>query len=86
MNLKIITLLILILLFTIFVSQNTESVPISFLAWQWELPKIILITVTGLLGVVIGLITSNLLAKKEKKVSENNNSPASDNRDDEKNE
>jgi uncharacterized integral membrane protein len=67
MRFKIIVLLLLIVLFTIFVVQNTEPVSMQLFFWHIaELPKIILLTVTLVVGIVLGFILSAVMNKKKK--------------------
>ncbi|HEY6907207.1 MAG TPA: LapA family protein [Ignavibacteriaceae bacterium] len=60
MKAKIIILMILIVLFTVFVSQNTEVITIDAFFWQFRMSTIVLISLVGLLGVVIGFIIAKL--------------------------
>lgn len=70
MKAKIIILLILIVLFTIFVSQNTEVVTVKAYFWQFKMSIIVLISLTGLLGVIAGLIIAKLFDRPSPKKSE----------------
>lgn len=58
--------MIIIVLFTIFVTQNTEVIPINFLFWTVELSKIVIISLTGLLGLIMGFIIAHLFDKPKK--------------------
>lgn len=60
MKTKIIILMILIVLFTIFVSQNTEVVTVKAYFWQFQMSIIVLISLIGLLGVILGFIVARL--------------------------
>jgi uncharacterized integral membrane protein len=67
MSFKVIILMLLIVLFTIFVVQNTE--PVSMQAFFWrieELPKIILLIVTLVLGIIMGIFISTFINRKKK--------------------
>jgi uncharacterized integral membrane protein len=71
MKAKIIFLMILVVLFTIFVSQNTEVVTVKAFFWQFQMSIIVLISLIGLLGVIFGFIIAKLFdrpspAKMEK--------------------
>ena len=66
MKAKVIILMVLIVLLTIFVSQNTEQVPINAFFWKLEIPKIVLISLTGLTGVILGLILASIFDKQKK--------------------
>ncbi len=72
MKTKIIILLILIVLFAIFVSQNTEVVTVKAYFWQFKMSIIVLISLTGLLGVIAGFIISKLFDRPSSKKSVNN--------------
>lgn len=67
MRAKIIIVMLLIILFTIFVVQNTEPVSMQVFFWHIsELPKIILLTVTLVVGAVLGIIMSAVFNKQKK--------------------
>lgn len=70
MKAKIIILMILIVLFTIFVSQNTEVVTVKAYFWQFKMSIIVLISLTGLLGVIAGFIIAKLFDRPSPKKSE----------------
>jgi uncharacterized integral membrane protein len=60
MKAKIIILMILVILFTIFVSQNTEVVTVRAYFWQFQMSIIVLISLIGLLGVIFGFIIARV--------------------------
>ncbi len=60
MKVKIIIIMLLIVLFTIFVSQNTEVVTVKAYFWQFPMSIIVLISLIGLLGVIFGFIIAKL--------------------------
>lgn len=66
MKAKIIILLILIVLFTIFVSQNTHIIQIDFLAWSIAMSAIVLISLMMLIGVIAGFIIAKMLDRPSK--------------------
>jgi uncharacterized integral membrane protein len=68
MKAKIITIMILVVLFTIFVSQNTSVVKINAFFWTFEMSAIVLISLTGLVGVILGFILSSIFNKQKKMV------------------
>ncbi len=71
MRFKLIILMLLIVLFTIFVVQNTEPVNMQLFFWHIaELPKIILLTVTLVIGVLLGFIITSVLNKQKKHAEE----------------
>ena len=66
MRFKLVLLMLLIILFTIFVVQNTEAVSLKVFFWHIaELPKIILLVVTLVIGIVLGFIISAMFNKKK---------------------
>lgn len=66
MKVKIIILLVLIVLFTIFVSQNTRIVQIDFLFWSIAMSAIVLISLMMLIGVVAGFIVAKIFDRPSK--------------------
>ncbi len=69
MKAKIIIVMILIIFFTIFISQNSGDFQISVLFWKFQIPGIIMILLTGVLGIVIGFILALIFMKPaEKKI------------------
>jgi uncharacterized integral membrane protein len=53
-------LLILVVLFTL---QNTETVPISFLFWEFRISRVLMILTIFVIGVLVG-ISSNYLKRR----------------------
>jgi len=70
MRTKIIFIALLFLLFAILAAQNTISTELKFFFWAINTPLIVMIVVIFILGLVIGLISSNMYERKMKK-SEN---------------
>ena len=66
MKTKIILFMIIIVLFTIFVTQNTEKVDIHVFFWTYNISKIILIVMTGFIGVLLGLIIGSIFTSSKK--------------------
>ena len=66
MKAKIIILLILIILFTIFVSQNTRIIQIDFLFWSIAMSAIVLISLMMLIGVIAGFIIATMFDRPSK--------------------
>lgn len=69
MKIKITILMVVIIIFTIFVSQNTEIIPINALFWQYRISTIVLICLVFLLGLIAGFIIARMFnapSKKEK--------------------
>ena len=65
MKAKIIILMILVILFTIFVSQNTEVVTVKAYFWQFQMSIIVLISLIGLLGVIFGFIIAKVFDRPQ---------------------
>lgn len=63
MRAKIVILMVLIVLFTIFVTQNTEVILVQVFFWQFHMSTIVLISITGLVGIIAGLIIAKLFDK-----------------------
>ncbi len=53
-------LLILVVLFTL---QNTETVPISFLFWEFRISRVLMILMIFVIGVLVG-ISFNYLKRR----------------------
>ena len=67
MKFKILSVMFLIVLFTVFVSQNTEIIPINIFFWKVELSTIIVISISFLIGMIIGLVLISLFSVPKKK-------------------
>ncbi len=69
MKAKIIFIMGLVVLFTIFVSQNTEVITVHAYFWEFPMSIIVLISLIGLLGVIFGFIIAKLFDRppREKK-------------------
>ncbi len=66
MKAKVIIFMILIVLFTFFVSQNTEIVGINAFFWKFQMSKIVLISLTGLVGLILGFILASIFNKQKR--------------------
>ncbi len=66
MKTKIILLMILIILFTVFVSQNTAIIPINVFLWQFSLSTIVLISIAFFIGMLAGFLISMIFKVREK--------------------
>jgi uncharacterized integral membrane protein len=62
-NLKIYTGLGLLILVVLFTLQNTETVPISFLLWEFRISRVLMILMIFVIGVLVG-ISSNYLKRR----------------------
>ncbi len=67
MRIKIIFIALLFLLFAILAAQNTISTELKFFFWAINTPLIVMIVVIFIIGLVIGLISSNMYERKMKK-------------------
>lgn len=67
MRTKIIFVALLFLLFAILAVQNTISTELKFFFWAIQTPLIVMIVVVFILGLVIGLISSNVYERRMKK-------------------
>lgn len=59
--------MILVVLFTIFVSQNTLVIPVNIFFWKVEMSVIVLMSLSVLVGVILGFIFLKIFEHKEKK-------------------
>ncbi len=70
MKAKIIILLIIVVLFTIFVSQNTDVITVRAYFWAFPMSIIVLISLTGFLGVIVGFILVKFFDRPRNKKQE----------------
>ncbi len=66
MKVRVIILLILIVLFTVFVTQNTHIIRIDFLLWSIAMSAIVLISLMMLVGVITGFIIAKMFDRPSK--------------------
>lgn len=57
-NFKLISLLTICILFVIFVFQNSAIIRTRFLIFEWNMPKALLISLSVLIGVVLGILAT----------------------------
>jgi uncharacterized integral membrane protein len=62
-NVKYVITITLLIIFGIFVVQNTTSVTVSFLAWDATMPRALLLIFTFALGILIGIFIPYQLKK-----------------------
>ena len=62
-NIKIYAGLGLLILVVLFTLQNTETVPISFLFWEFRISRALMILMIFVIGVLVG-ISSNYLKRR----------------------
>jgi uncharacterized integral membrane protein len=56
MNKKVIAALIAIGVYLVILAQNTEVVTVKLLFWEASMSRIILMTITGMIGFIIGYL------------------------------
>ncbi|MBI4962847.1 MAG: LapA family protein [Desulfomonile tiedjei] len=56
MNKKVIAALVAIGVYLIILAQNTEIVTVKLLFWEASMSRIILMTITGMIGFIIGYL------------------------------
>jgi uncharacterized integral membrane protein len=66
MRTKVIALMVIIVLFTIFVTQNTEVIAINAFFWKFEMSLIVLMTLSCLLGAIVGFILLKVFSSSDK--------------------
>jgi len=67
MKTKILFLMFLVVLFTVFVSQNTNIIPINIFFWKVDLSTIVVISISFLIGMILGFIIISLFSNPKKK-------------------
>jgi uncharacterized integral membrane protein len=76
MRTKVIVLMVIIVLFTIFVTQNTEVITVNAFFWKFDMSLIVLMTLSCLLGAIVGFIllkvfTASTKQKDKKEIPAN---------------
>jgi uncharacterized integral membrane protein len=56
MNTKVIGALIAIGVYLVILAQNTEIVTVKLLFWEASMSRIILMTITGIIGFIVGYL------------------------------
>jgi uncharacterized integral membrane protein len=72
MRLKIIVLMLVIILFTTFVTQNTLVIPVDIFFWRVQMSVIVLISLCALIGIMIGFAVVKIFDRPKKKPGEVN--------------
>ncbi len=67
MRAKVIVLMVIIVLFTIFVTQNTEVIAVNAFFWKFEMSLIVLMTLSCLLGAIVGFILLKVFSGSDKR-------------------
>ena len=55
MSVKFVVLLFLVVLFLIFIFQNIETVSVSFLMFEMNMPRALLLIITFMVGLLAGI-------------------------------
>jgi uncharacterized integral membrane protein len=66
MNIKNISIIVLLALFIILCIQNVEIIPVHFLFWKVEISKLLLLIITLVIGILIGMIIPGFFNKSKK--------------------
>jgi uncharacterized integral membrane protein len=67
---ELILIVVALILFVIFLLQNTRTIQVNFLVFELHIPTVILILVTMLVGVFMGIVTMIILRRRHKKALE----------------
>lgn len=70
MKTKILIFTFFIILFTIFVSQNTKIIELNFLTWNIQLSTIVVISITFFVGMIVGFLIISIFSVKQKNKKE----------------
>ncbi len=70
MKTKILIFMFFIILFTIFVSQNTKIIELNFLTWKIQLSTIVVISITFFVGMIAGFLIVSIFSVKQKNKKE----------------
>ncbi len=70
MKTKILIFMFFIILFTIFVSQNTKIIELNFLTWKIQLSTIVVISITFFVGMIVGFLIVSIFSVKQKNKKE----------------
>ena len=65
MNLKSISILILLAVFVIISIQNVEFIPVHFLFWKIEISKLLLLIIILVIGILVGMIIPGFFSKSK---------------------
>ena len=66
MRTKVILLMVIIVLFTIFVTQNTEVITVNAFFWNFDMSLIVLMTLSCLIGAIAGFILLKVFTTSDK--------------------
>lgn len=82
MKTKILLVMFFIILFTIFVSQNTKIIDLNFLTWKLQLSTIVVISITFFVGMIAGFLIVSIFSVKDKNKNETKDENAGSNESD----
>jgi uncharacterized integral membrane protein len=66
MNIKSISIIVLLALFITVCIQNVEIIPVHFLFWKIDISKLLLLIITLVLGILIGMIIPGFFSRSKK--------------------
>lgn len=66
MNIKSISIIILLALFITVCIQNVEIIPVHFLFWKIDISKLLLLIITVVIGILIGMIIPGFFSRSKK--------------------
>lgn len=72
-NMKLVVILTLIFIATLFLIQNTQVVNINILVWTYYMSVSLVVVSTLIVGILVGWFFNSYLNHKKKKKSDNEN-------------
>ena len=66
MNIKSISIIVLLALFITVCIQNVEIIPVHFLIWKIDISKLLLLIITLVIGILIGMIIPGFFSRSKK--------------------
>jgi uncharacterized integral membrane protein len=66
MNIKSISIIVLLALFITVCIQNVEIIPVHFLFWKIDISKLLLLIITLVIGILIGMIIPGFFSRSKK--------------------
>ena len=71
MNKKVIAALVAIVFYLVILAQNTEVVTVKLLFWEATMSRIILMTITGIIGFIIGYLVAKFSSGRKSEAPAN---------------